>query len=252
MYEDGKIKVTTTGKNGNALVAACDASGNILWSWHLWITDDTIQEHTYANGAGVAMDRNLGALSATPGDVGALGLLYQWGRKDPFLASASISAYTEPAVAGTAINMASDGTLDLSIQNPSVFYKLYNADNTSWSDAKTIYDPCPVGWKVPGKDFWSNAGIIKNTSSNEYWDATNKGTNIPTSISGVDTWYPAAGYYLTYSGTISGVGGSSDYWSSTYHTYGTHAYYLCFSSDLIDPSYNNYKGHSYSVRAVRE
>ena len=29
------------------------------------------------------MDRNLGALSATPNDAKALGLFYQWGRKDP-------------------------------------------------------------------------------------------------------------------------------------------------------------------------
>ena len=27
----------------------------------------------------------MGAVSATPGDAGAIGLLYQWGRKDPFV-----------------------------------------------------------------------------------------------------------------------------------------------------------------------
>ncbi|MCC8143462.1 MAG: hypothetical protein LIO97_05900 [Tannerellaceae bacterium] len=30
------------------------------------------------------MDRNLGALSSTPGNGLALGLMYQWGRKDPY------------------------------------------------------------------------------------------------------------------------------------------------------------------------
>ena len=40
------------------------------------------------------MDRNLGATSATPGNVGSLGLLYQWGRKDPFLGSSSDFSYT--------------------------------------------------------------------------------------------------------------------------------------------------------------
>ena len=39
------------------------------------------------------MDRNMGAISASPGNIGALGLLYQWGRKDPFLGSSSTGGY---------------------------------------------------------------------------------------------------------------------------------------------------------------
>ena len=247
-YEDGKIKVTTTGKNGNALVAACDASGNILWSWHLWITDDTIQEHTYANGAGVAMDRNLGALSATPGDVGALGLLYQWGRKDPFLASASISAYTEPAVAGTAISYNTCNTLALTIANPTYIDEYYAADD-SWGDTKTIYDPCPVGWKVPGKDFWTNA-LPEETSENEYWDSTNKGILLPASISGAESWYPAAGY-RGIDGTVYGSGDGGIYWSSTF-SISDYAYFMLFSSGGLYPGSNGVKCYGNSIRAVRE
>lgn len=41
------------------------------------------------------MDRNLGAVSATPGDAGAIGLLYQWGRKDPFVTTSEIGKNTE-------------------------------------------------------------------------------------------------------------------------------------------------------------
>ena len=47
------------------------------------------------------MDRNLGATSAALGDVGALGLLYQWGRKDPFLGSLSITESEVAASTGT-------------------------------------------------------------------------------------------------------------------------------------------------------
>ena len=249
VYEDGKIKVTTTGKNGNALVAACDASGNILWSWHLWMTNETIQEHTYANGAGVAMDRNLGALSATPGDVGALGLLYQWGRKDPFLASASISAKTEPAVAGTAISYNTCNTLELTIANPTYIDEYYAADD-SWGDTKTIYDPCPVGWKVPGKDFWTNAGL-EETYENEYWDSTNKGILLPTSISGAESWYPAAGSRDN-DGTIFISGVYSNYfWSSTFDD-SDNAYFMCFDSSSICPEFSDSKHFGYSLRAVRE
>lgn len=76
----------TTGQNeGNALIALCDASGRILWSWHIWITNEPIG-HSTANGI-EWMNRNLGALSNEPDDVANRGMLYQWGRKDPFLPS---------------------------------------------------------------------------------------------------------------------------------------------------------------------
>jgi hypothetical protein len=79
-YNDGYIAFHTSDvfKEGNAVIAAKDASGTILWSWHIWLTDEP-QGQVYYNNAGTMMDRNLGATSATPGDVGALGLLYQWG-----------------------------------------------------------------------------------------------------------------------------------------------------------------------------
>lgn len=71
---------------GNALVAALDASGEVLWSWHLWLAafdpDATMQ--VYDNGFRM-MDRNLGAFVNTPGELDAIGLFYQWGRKDPFV-----------------------------------------------------------------------------------------------------------------------------------------------------------------------
>ena len=77
------FQTADTFKEGNAVIAAKDAYGKILWSWHIWFTDQP-KEQVYYKNAGTMMDRNLGATSATSGDVGALGLLYQWGRKDPF------------------------------------------------------------------------------------------------------------------------------------------------------------------------
>lgn len=85
-----RIAFTASALKGNAVIAAKDASGIILWSWHIWLTEQP-EDQVYNNNAGTMMDRNLGATSATPGDVGALGLFYQWGRKDPFLGSSSIS-----------------------------------------------------------------------------------------------------------------------------------------------------------------
>lgn len=87
--ENGRLKfvVPEPFRAGNALIAACDAEGGILWSWHIWLTDADLGAslQTYGDGF-VLMDRNLGALAGRPtgeADVETFGLYYQWGRKDP-------------------------------------------------------------------------------------------------------------------------------------------------------------------------
>ncbi len=93
---------------GTAVVAAKDGASKILWSWHIWATaafgGDNIKEQTYEtrprnNISGYEnitkrtfkmMDRNLGAASAMPASkteaevIKTYGLIYQFGRKDPF------------------------------------------------------------------------------------------------------------------------------------------------------------------------
>lgn len=83
--EEKCIYFNTGSIEGNAMIAVCDKAGSILWSWHIWVTDDEISLSA-ANGY-VWQDRNLGATSKLPGEVDNRGLLYQWGRKDPFLPS---------------------------------------------------------------------------------------------------------------------------------------------------------------------
>lgn len=79
---------TAANQTGNAVVAV-KIGGEIRWSWHLWVTGEDVTATTcnYNNGERdyTFMDRNLGAINATVGDVGSKGLYYQWGRKDPFV-----------------------------------------------------------------------------------------------------------------------------------------------------------------------
>lgn len=83
--DDKKIYLATGESEGNALVSLHSADGTILWSWHIWVTS---REITTSEGNGLEwMDRNLGALSNEIGDVANRGMLYQWGRKEPFLPS---------------------------------------------------------------------------------------------------------------------------------------------------------------------
>ncbi len=179
-YKDGYL-VFSTGQSfaeGNALVGVFDAAGNILWSWHIWFTDDNIEgtAQTYPGGA-IFMDRNLGALSSdsSPSNYG---LLYQWGRKDPFLNSKitnggdfSDQTIWTPAIRGTyktvqSYSAGSLPTVAALVSTPTKYTyvtdggwtsDLTTSGNDLWSDEKTIFDPCPPGWKVPQVEMWDKS-----------------------------------------------------------------------------------------------
>ena len=239
-YKDGYIVFQTadTFREGNAVIAARDIYGNILWSWHIWFTDQLSVQVYYSNHndmgfireSALMMDRNLGAISATPGDAGALGLLYQWGRKDPFLGSSSISSSTEAKSTITwpsaVMSDSNTGTPYYAISHPTTFitsedsrYWLYRATGwrflaTLWTDsrnAKSIYDPCPPGWRVPDggeNGVWKKAGFGDTT-----YDTTNKGISFSIE-SPSSTWYPACGFRDPENGSLKGVGEEGACWAA--------------------------------------
>ena len=242
-YTDGLITFDTPSnfKEGNAVIAAKDASGTILWSWHIWLTDQP-EEQVYYNNAGTMMDRNLGATSATPGDVGALGLLYQWGRKDPFLGSSSISSSIEAKSTiswpSTVPSTSSTGTTTYAVQHPTTFitYNNYNADwdfsysgaveysrwatpQVSYYSKKAIYDPCPAGWRVPfgGEDsIWLEALELDSYhySITHTRDKENQGMDFSSTFGSASSiWYPATGYRYGGDGVLKNVG-YGYYWSA--------------------------------------
>lgn len=195
-------ETANTYKEGNAVIAAKDSEGNILWSWHIWFTDLPV-EYTLYNNAGIIMDRNLGATSASPGDIGTLGLLYQWGRKDPFLGSSSIGGYivTNSTLSWPDACNEKKG-MDYAINNPTTEIKMWY--DGSWKDnKKTINDPCPTGWRIPNKDNYYNAGFSKSDLN-----STKKGFAFYDGL----MWFP-----LSASGNETGKYGI--YWTSTYSSY---------------------------------
>ena len=143
---------------------------------------------TYASGA-VFMDRNLGALATDCTQAAAKGLYYQWGRKDPFPHPASFTNNARPAsfiyhdnyAYGTIRPEDHDAREVMSVkwatQHPTTFIRkadyevdepeedvldwLFRSHHNLWGNTteqgydvskvcrKTIYDPCPPGWRVP-------------------------------------------------------------------------------------------------------
>ena len=201
-YEDGYVyfRVPETFHEGNAVIAIKNSSGTILWSWHLWftVTDLASLAQTYNSGA-VFMDRNLGALTRTHSNSNTFdyGLMYQWGRKDPFqnsvypgftsgyVSSSDWATCYIPATLGTAESravvsnptVASMVAYPTTFSNGSYFNSSLDRDNWAsditedlWQESKTIFDPCPSGWKVPDKSAWNDQFIVWLNGHSFYQD----------------------------------------------------------------------------------
>ena len=235
-----RFKTPAALKNGNAVIAAKDASGNILWSWHVWVCEGWDPEktaQTYYNNVGTMMDRNLGATSATPGEVESFGLLYQWGRKDPFLGSCDVSArveaastlqwpepvYSDPETGTIAYAIAHPTTYIASVEDSYDWYYTgeYNTDNTRWQpDKKTIYDPCPEGWRLPKGATQTDGGVWGGACGKTFEiygpDIQYPGLNLTKFFGDSDPiWYPFAGFRSDVTGLLGGVGDNAGVWSST-------------------------------------
>lgn len=254
-YDSSMITFNTKG-SGNAVIAAKNAAGNIIWSWHIWVTDYTPdkQYDTYKSGAKM-MDRNLGALSNAEGAIESVGLFYQWGRKDPMLGAdaffSSTRARSCPANIFTSVASSNTtGNIDYSIAHPTTFIREYSGDwlyvesnNDRWSKSKTMYDPCPAGWKVPQMSVW-------NHFNEDYLDFRNWGLITRTDMSDHATWYPQGGF-ITTAGSISESGDSGRLWSSgPVNNDGLYSPYYSGNWFYIDHWANRTDGRN--VRCVKE
>ena len=230
-YKDGQIYFKTNSglKDGNAVIAAKDADKNIIWSWHIWVCagyDPAANAQKYYNKHNSAkftsvMDRNLGATSAAINDLKSHGLLYQWGRKDPFLGWNGVENHVRAASTITTwptqvLSDATTGTIEYATAHPTtIIYSSDNSNNgdwyysavyaktddTRWNEKKDLYDPCPAGWTLPQAHTAENEGLWFNALENEWvvienWDKTRKGFDC-TGVLGdaASIWYPFTSLY---------------------------------------------------------
>lgn len=245
--EDTYIYFTASANKGNAVLGAFNVAGKIVWSWHIWMTDQP-KDFAYPSQLGpiknvVLMDRNLGALSSTPDEDVTLtyGLMYQWGRKDPIYGGTereTIATSFDRARENTVVNTAYpqlnwdpvnrpdvEGGVDIAytIEHPMTF--IYTKDKTiqDWlvpqddnlwghNTSKTIYDPCPAGYRVPESaayfDLWIGPFV---------WNKTQGGRTYSHSVTAAASWFPSQGMRWgdDYAGFLSTVRTNGMYWTRT-------------------------------------
>ena len=281
---DGYVYFTTAGTRGESV-----REGNVLigwnknnvpaWSWHIWSTSYDPEEDyvTYFVDRSSSkfyhvMLHSLGANGSAPeGSVGRYGLLYQWGRKDPFIGAKTVSGgehaetYNAPGsewkeeAVGVTTSLEFEEGIAYITEHPTTrftgWYSPIVAPAPFWGEEsndfpKTGFAPCPPGWRVPPMEMWTavtqdsrNKSFAFNNGMNVYFDDRSSET----------TFYPASGSY-SYAGsnmTIIWAGTNGTHWSRTFSgSYLARAYGVDISAGPSNGT--NYRTFTHAIRCVRE
>lgn len=115
--------------------------------------------------------------------------------------------------------------------------------------AKGLYDPCPVGYRVPDGDengFWATALGTSSQTNVSSWLLAD-GTTV--------AWYPKAGKRDYSSGELKSVGTHCAYWSAPPYnpsSNGYYAYVLYIDPGYVYPAYRWERGSGNPVRCMKE
>ena len=301
-------------QQGNAVIAVKDAAGTVLWSWHIWVTDEdinnTIEVINHQNVRYKFMAVNLGWCDGEITDyagrscdvrfiaggqtseirlkqlprsemAGGSHPYYQWGRKDPLLPSNG-TANTNKTWYGangapSAVNPKTEsfpwgaGCIKNYIIKPDVMQGLEYGDNTFlnlWSAnnnlktandnlvVKTIYDPCPVGFKVPASNAFTGftvSGGKESSRVNGDLDNLRKGYLFygEPNKTGPKIFFPASGR-RNWSGFLDGVSKSGYYWVAIPYGGVSNIYALTVDLSFVWPLDYWFRARGLGVRPVRE
>ena len=263
-----------------------------MWSWHIWVTNKNVYEtvpiqtvavngtskHTY-NFMPVPLgwDDDIPEQPNCP--------YYQWGRKDPLcpsdgttlnkdktLYNSSGNSFTmkrTPGGVSTGTSIKNPTTYNYKTSSPydwniTTYYDYWNATNgnkTEMNDnsvVKTVYDPNPVGFKMPSPDAFTGFtqnGSNETTASNFNVESTfNNGWNFFTQgwKKGPTDFWRANGYrWYNDSGSLYYVGSYGSYWSAGPSS-GMYGHDLFFYSGIVYPQHEGARANGFSVRPVSE
>lgn len=197
-----------------AVVALYDENYKVLWSYMIckYLSGDDVKSVEYPGTGITLMDRTLGEVFSSTkalqtGKFENSYAYFQWGRKDPFgWSNSNMTQYS--------MTFAPEGSdISVAIEHPSIVYafksetlgdwqyKEHRTDlwggvnNTlDWYDPngvghKTIYDPCPEGYRVPDAKVFAEVG-----KTAEIWEVNiNKPAMQPEENINPDSPFTAAG-----------------------------------------------------------
>lgn len=293
-----RIEFEASEGRGNVILALFDAQQQIVWSWHIWLTDDPAAQLVSGSSPDYQfLDRNLGATSKQVDDVNSFGFFYQWGRKDPFIAASALINPDGAAIPdGDAFQTAMEGasvfnskhsigwetlpndaavielgkSVEYAAAHPMTFITYghqlgssgvgawVNDDNVQYSELwgydfvnhtsrKTMFDPCPPGYKVPAwyQEVMADASKTTMTEAGQYQSRTYNGG-----------YWPAQGYRTT-DGRLSNVGRYGYYWSAcsydhSYPAQNFKGYMLYWYSRMVSNNNAQSQAIGGNVRCVRE
>ncbi len=254
-FEDGRILFKATGAKGNAKLTLTNGGARV-WTWVIWCTeepsvhaitvDDVVTYHI--------MDRNLGATSSgsiLPNSIEEVaGLYYQYGNpigytweefENGVLAQMNGSATMKHALADFPNNPNLNCTVNErglpnggdyywffpyldGVPDKTLYGKLWGAGSMVSEDLefgdmtkKTLYDPCPAGYKVMGYDTFDGYDDVEYSNAFGVYVAVDDG-DLFIPYNGF-AWTIEYGYYWAgrgpYPCTIEGVGGPyASLWTS--------------------------------------
>ena len=268
---------------GNALIAIKNTDDEILWTWHIWATEENLSNTTTVSTGSydyIVAPVNLGWVPIDDSGKRGYCTYYQWGRMTPFPPSTG-TGNTEHTLEGaqTSITMryytstgtgANFGTIANGIKYPLNHYWNYISKhagqdtpfqtiefnfwdavctvknhNRKTRTSKTVYDPCPPGFCVPTSGLFY---YMYNTLSSSVWEASPYyGRTWNNAL-----WFPASGYRRRDSRNLENVLSNGKYWSAT--PYGDSSKWgseLIFSSSSWQQAYD-YRAQSNCIRPVVE
>ena len=173
IFSSNRIYFKASGSKGNAKVTLTN-NGVRVWTWHLWCTDEPA---TYIINGYSVMDRNMGAITRHGEGFSTFqemtGFYYPYGYPIGFTAEEyanGVSDGNNPMKTVFALHPEKPYLTSNGYKMPfNAFYAQNSAGyqvEAVWAriwgngSTKTIYDPCPPGYKVTPKAFWDGIGDV--------------------------------------------------------------------------------------------
>ncbi|MBQ8744830.1 MAG: hypothetical protein IJZ05_00525 [Rikenellaceae bacterium] len=183
------VKPQAANLSGNLVVALTKKeSTDIIWSWHIWFGAPKDQHFHFPNTRPsipinnedwYMLDRNIGAETNDISNVRSYGLYYQLGRHTPFITPKEDGEWTTTnqltnyvnskfgkswgygtlTVANSYVNpmtINNGHTIGTSATSNIFTYGWVTSDQPATANSKTLFDPCPLGYKLPLTREWDN------------------------------------------------------------------------------------------------